>query len=77
MGDNCTLQNHLKQRIADSCRTRKRAVRDMVVELLGYDTLLRRNGVPTDNNNLHMREEVAVVQRRLLKNVTGKHELEW
>lgn len=74
--DNRALQNNLKQNNFDTCSTRKRVARDILLMLLAYCTLLSRNGDAGCANSGHRGEEVAVAHRRFLKNLPRKHELE-
>lgn len=74
--DNCNLLSGLKQCIFSTCSTKKRAVWDMLLELLGSSTILRLRGVSGGNDSRQRGKEVAVVQRSLLKYRIWNHELE-
>lgn len=73
--DNRALRIFRKGCFSDTCNTRICSTRVMLLELLGYGTLLSRNVLVGCNSTGQTGKEVVLARRRLLRNVTGNHEL--
>lgn len=73
MCNKCALQNRQNHFISDAWNTEIRAARNMFLKPLSYGTLLSRKDVAGSNNDSQRVKEMAVVQGRLLKDVTSNH----
>lgn len=66
------LLTWLQQSIFDTCSTKGRAARDVLLELPRHGTLLSRNGVGGGNNSGQRGKYIAAGRRSLFKNGTWK-----